>query len=1437
MEPPMRKINGKLFLALLVGLAVTAAGLFLLHRIQRGRIADALLYQAKKSEENGNEAKSGEFRQRYLEFNKSDYSEMATLAKQWAGDGVTSSIRNRKRAVELLDKVLTNVDDRDLRKLLVKTALSIRDFLIIREHLNKLMPYDTLTQAIAALREERTNKVPAPALENAAEQGQFAAYWGQVLESEKKTPEAMECYRLAIRHAPAELLPYLRLAYMLRRRTETDSVKRSRNFGEADDAMNRLVSSNETVADAYLARWRYRRDFDLLEIRETANKGRVKLDDAAEDIAQALRRKPDAVDVLLCAADLERLRGRATSEDPTRSPDQRKAGIKKHRDQAFAYLRHGLELAAKDKTGLSPEETGEFQLLWHKGNLLLDEVDIREPQIIAEQRAEIEAVIEQVRKTRINGAADYMSGRLHLLERNWAEATLAFERARTLLAAQPDLACQADLFLGQCYGRLEEHAQMYAAFKRASDWDPTNVAARIGMAEARAAQGQLDAARGQFDFLIKQQQMPARAWIDVARLEIQRQMLSEKPEWENADILLRQAEEANPRAVVEIPLMRSEMLMRQNRPTEARKELRSACDRCPDEVDLWAALADFDIRRGKNAEAQKVMDEAQERLGDKVGLRLVRARLAKALGERSGDAVVKLTEPSDQFSEPEQSRLFSGLADISLRSNDPATARKLYTRLAALPSYRQDLKLQLLLFDLALRDQDEQGMNQHLDTIRKIEQTAGVYYRYGIALLAIYKARNINQESNRKSLLDSARQELDLVQKSRPSWASVFLARAEISTLENNPDHTIKNLQEAVKNGENSPTAIRRLVFLLGQKGRNDEAQALMGQLNKSLVAGKELNRLAAALAIRSGNVQRALDIAQSSIRDDNREASDLVYLARLLSANGRFDDAEKKLNEAITVSPSDPETNLARVQFFIERKRKDEALKAIVEAEKNLPEAKRALILAQCYDVAGRFPEAIKHYTLAVEEGKNDPAVLRTVALAHLNVGRLREAEPLLRRLTDNTLATASPEDRDWARRSLALALAGNADYRRFTEALGLVGMRLDVDGKLAQTNERDLPTDLIRARARVLASQASKHFRDRAIQMFEELDRKGDLSADDRFLLAMLYEADGRNDRSQKNLRELTQTPLRTPRYLAQYAMSLMATRRDSDAIDEVDRVIGQLKELEKNRDVGPNGFASVELQARLLENQKKDAQARELITNHISRPGARPEEVLLLIGTLSRQKRHQEAFDLCETTWDKGTCPPEAIGGVVMSLLRIMKPTDAQMAIVEKRLVKALMGPKPSNMLRMQLADLYDRRGKYSEASAQWRDVLKSEPNHFVAMNNLAWQLAIHAGDAKEALLLIDQALAGMGRRGDLLDTRGMVYLALKDNEKALADFKEATTDTPTPTRLLHLARAQHLTRDNDGAKSTIRKAKEAGLELAKLHPSEQEQARQLLAEYDQ
>ena len=80
----------------------------------------------------------------------------------------------------------------------------------------------------------------------------------------------------------------------------------------------------------------------------------------------------------------------------------------------------------------------------------------------------------------------------------------------------------------------------------------------------------------------------------------------------------------------------------------------------------------------------------------------------------------------------------------------------------------------------------------------------------------------------------------------------------------------------------------------------------------------------------------------------------------------------------------------------------------------------------------------------------------------------------------------------------ALATVLSASLDYEQFKEALRLVGLELDEKGQLVRENNRDDSADSIRAKARVLATQPTqRQFRERAIELLEQLGRRGALAA----------------------------------------------------------------------------------------------------------------------------------------------------------------------------------------------------------------------------------------------------------------------------------------------------------------------------------------------------
>ena len=841
----MRKINGKLLLGLLLGTLVLTGSVFGVHHFQYQRIAAALLWQAGRAEEQGQTERMATYLQRYLEFNPRDDAAKERLARAWSSEEFEGRPKLRARAVRLLDEVLNRDGNRpELRRLLVKLALEVYNLKLARGHLEKLLPWDELQRA--AREDDRRDKA----------RGELEGRWAHLLDAEKKPAEAMDCCRRAIVHDPEGQDSYVRLAWLLRHQKEDDPDRRARNLAEAGRVVDELVKNNEPSYKAYLSRWRYRREFDLLALRETAEAGKFTLAEAAEDVAEALKRAPEQVDVLLAAADVARLKGQAALEDTQLSQAERKRLLSEHHDEATRYLERGLALRQnqKKRDGADPER---FQLLWHRAALLLDELkrldgEEKPAAGAADQKRRLEAqvaeAIEQVRKDRqLPAAADFLQGRLLVHHRRWAEAVALFEQAAALLATQPDLAAQANLYLGQCYEQLEEPNAMYNAYKRVAEWEPNSAAALLGMGTALWAQGQPKQAMEKYRQVVARGEVPAKAWLDVARLELDVQAQRKQPDWGDAEKYLKAAAEAN-KTSPEVPLPRAELLLRQGKVEAAEALLKAAKAKQPEAVELWTALADLAVRRKAPAEARALLDEAQKAVGDRVLLRLARARLlAGKPGKEVAAALARLAEGAERYNEEDRGRLLSGLADAQFRAGNLEEARRLWQEVARLPGQRTNLRLRLLLFDLALKLGDEAGMDRALEEVRAAERTTGAFCNYGRALKRIWRARQ--NKGDTRAQLDEARLLLDRVLGQRPSWPPVFVARAEIAELTGNPERAVSDLQEAVKLGENSPTALRRLAELLDRLGRDPaELRAGPQRLRQFLQRRRGLGRAAEAV-------------------------------------------------------------------------------------------------------------------------------------------------------------------------------------------------------------------------------------------------------------------------------------------------------------------------------------------------------------------------------------------------------------------------------------------------------------------------------------------------------------------------------------------------------------------------------------------------------------
>src|SRR5262249_652140 len=168
---------------------------------------------------------------------------------------------------------------------------------------------------------------------------------------------------------------------------------------------------------------------------------------------------------------------------------------------------------------------------------------------------------------------------------------------------------------------------------------------------------------------------------------------------------------------------------------------------------------------------------------------------ARKPGAESTAALAKLRQDLDKFSPADQGRLERALAEASLRFGDVQEAERLWTQAAQ--QQPGDVRLRLLLFDLAMRRGDEETVKRLIAELQGLEGEEGLLWRYGEACRLLIHARKGD-----KQVLPEARKLLAKVAAQRPNWAPVVLNEADIDELEGQPDRALEHYLRALDLGE-----------------------------------------------------------------------------------------------------------------------------------------------------------------------------------------------------------------------------------------------------------------------------------------------------------------------------------------------------------------------------------------------------------------------------------------------------------------------------------------------------------------------------------------------------------------------------------------------------------------------------------------------------------
>jgi tetratricopeptide (TPR) repeat protein len=413
--------------------------------------------------------------------------------------------------------------------------------------------------------------------------------------------------------------------------------------------------------------------------------------------------------------------------------------------------------------------------------------------------------------------------------------------------------------------------------------------------------------------------------------------------------------------------------------------------------------------------------------------------------------------------------------------------------------------------------------------------------------------------------------------------------------------------------------------------------------------------------------------------------------------------------------------------------------------------------------------------------------------------------------------------------------------------EALALVGIR-DVESALEHASS-DSSEDL-QMKAKVLATQRGSRAADAAIELLELLAGRQPLSAPDQYLLAQLYERTGDWFKARERFEGLHAAHSTNADYLAALALGSLRHKDLSRAEDWLAR-------LEKT---DPSSFRTREIKARLLHSRGKSEEAAAILkrfaeskdadilqaaavmeslglgdTEELYRKAGesdQPGRKTSLAFFLARKGRVGEALNACAQM--RADSPPDEWVTTAVAILFMGRADKDQLLRVEGWLLEELRKRSNDVGLLSGLANVCMLQCRARDAERLYRQILEQSSHDVSAMNNLAWLLALEGRLGTEGLQWINKAIQLAGPQPNLLDTRGIVNLALGNNDEAVADLTRAADLGPNGTIYFHLARAQAAANDPDAARRSLRKARNAGLKESSLLSLEQSTYQGLLKE---
>ena len=1426
-----KRLNVKLLLGLVLGSSFFVVGVYFLHDFQVARKASGLIRRADVALEKQDFDEAVRLLRRFLSHRRDDKEVLKKLALT-AKRGFLFKVENND--MEGIQKQLALT--RDYMEYAIREGDD--DSVLLRETADLYLKIGNWKEAAAHLKtlvesggpdvtlEDRLNLARASLQMGGEQEQDGVTVLSELLAFDPtvrrfKDPEALSAAEKAT-YQPQQADAYQMLAaYYREKRLDLDTAMR---------VVDKLVEETKT-AKAYLIRAGYR------EIASPDARGRAA---AQADIEQARAIDPHDEEAVLAYVQLLQNQGKLDEAQTLlqeligKSPDHPRLYVQLSRVQIQRGETAAAAAVIDDGLKVNPRDAN---LIWTKAQLQIDQRDY----------AGLEksmARLKQVGATDVN--IQFLEGRRLVAQGKWLAGSQILERIRPLMDLYYQL--QIDFSLAQCYYMLEKPDLRLLALQKIVQTFSTHLPSQMGIAESLQQLGRYDEAYDQWlrvreTYKANGEAVPTRVEASIVDLMVRKQQAlpEEKRDWGDVDEQARRILADTSLSSEQRFVLAVQLLAKQGRTEQALKYADQGLKKHPDSYPLWPLRLAIETDKDR---AAQILAEMEKQFSDRVPLRLERAKFyARFERDTAKERMRELEQNVENLKIENQAsghealhaQLYEGLADFHLALGNQEDAVRLL-ELASKATPRSE-KILTKLYEVVLAGTDAEAVKSVVDRLAALLGTQDPTWQTAEAGRLVWMVRN---NMSPKSELNRARAMLEQVRNDRRDWAPAILLSADIYELNGDAAGAIKSLEEVLELQPSNVMVLRRLAQRYTAVGRASEAEKLLKRMPFYARSDRDArNQL--QLMMRNGGGAEALELARKLLRDSTQFGDQVVYsqVARLAGAT---EEAVTAARKAVELDPAVPDAWLELVRALSADNKKDEAEAAIQDADLQLPERNKDLVIGQMEAAIGNQQGALNRYFASLRSDPENDTTRRLIAEVLLNA---RQYEQGLK-LVDEILKDAQPNgaemtvDEMWARRSKAKILAATGSYEDVGKALAMIEQNVPPSGEMA-------PEDLTLWIGIVAGRPEIESWR-RGIEKLEAMKKQRAavgrrLTDNEQFMLAQLYEKEGNRwpqvesmmvdlltrDNSNTLMVQtfvgwlLKRGDIRQAEIWARGlpANATIRIRTEAHALAKAGKhqeAANKLLTLMPKEITGESYRDALTVTALIEELGKYNDLYYQVAEREMRRVVEKSPRDLLrlanLIGEYHDPLKISEALAICESAvGEPYKFTASDAGSVAVAILRGHQDELNRLRAQVERVGKWLVGlsqQAPSDYdIKARLAEYYDLVGDTDKVRAEYDDILAHAPTldakrKGMIQNNLAYALALD-GRGQEALGYIQDAIKNYGPTPDLLDTRGYVYLVAGNAQKAIEDFELALQGASANShRLFHLALAYDRAGDKQQAK---------------------------------